>query len=349
MSPIGGPEARAGVPGDLPAGGQTAASNEQALPEQSGARPRRQPVLQALIGQVRSLVRAIDAGDERSVGLAVHELSRSRRYLAPLALTVGAFVLLFQGLRLLVANWRLTLIQVVPAMWIWAVTLDLRLHVLEGREMRNWHGAPALSAVIAIILITTASFYLNAVFAFAISRPGRPDIRPAFSEARRRLGVVVASGFTVGAALGTSAIIVPRWGRFWFAVSLSIVVGVMMFTYVTVPSRMVGIKTQASRRDKFVAAALGGAVGAIVCTPPYTLARIGILLLGWHVTFAIGVILIAFGLTLQAGASGAINAIKISTRLVTGHNSATLVDAASSASGSAAATDAPKGSSPRSG
>jgi len=202
--------------------------------------------------------------------------------------------------------------------------------------------------VIAVILITTASFYLNAVFAFSISRPGRPDIRPAFTQARRHLGAVVASGFTVGAALATSAIIVPRWGRLWFAVSLSIVVGVMMFTYVTVPSRMVGIKTQASRRDKFLAAALGGAVGAIVCTPPYTLARIGILLLGWHVTFVIGVILIAVGLTLQAGATGAINAIKLSTRLVTGHNPATFLNAVRSPRGSAAATDEPTGSSSRS-
>src|SRR5262249_26790696 len=148
-----------------------------------------------LLGQMRDLVGAIDRGDEKRVESAVLELSQTRRYLAPLALVVGAFVMLFQGLRLLVANWRLSLIQIVPAMWIWVATLDLKLHVFKGREMRHWYGPAALSAVMAIIVITTASFYLNAVFAFAISRPGPPEIRPAFAAARHRLGVVLAFGF----------------------------------------------------------------------------------------------------------------------------------------------------------
>ncbi len=282
----------------------------------------RLPRPRALLGQIRSLVGAIDHGDEKSVESAVLELSRTRRYLAPLAFVVGAFVMLFQGLRLLVANWRLSLIQIVPAMWIWVVTLDLRLHLFRGREMRHWYGAAALGAVIAIIVITTASFYLNAVFAFAISRPGPPEIRPAFTAARHHLGVVLSFGFVVGAALGTSAIIVPRWGRSWFAVSLGIVIAVMMLTYVTVPSRLIGMKARVTRRDRLAAAAVGGAVGAIVCTPPYVLARVGILLLGSRATFVVGVLLLALGLTLQAGATGAVKAIKMSAKLVAGNDPA---------------------------
>ena len=50
----------------------------------------------------------------------VLRLSRTRRWLAPLALAVGAFAMLFEGVKLLFTNWRLTLIQVLPAMWIWA-------------------------------------------------------------------------------------------------------------------------------------------------------------------------------------------------------------------------------------
>jgi hypothetical protein len=301
-----------------------------------------------VVAQVRDLVRAIDHGDEKSVESAVLALSHTRRYLAPLAFVVGAFVMLFQGLRLLVANWRLSLIQIVPAMWIWVATLDLKLHLLEGREMRHWYGAAAVTAVLVIIVITTVSFYLNAVFAFAISRPGPPEIRPAFTAARHHLGVVLAFGFVVGAALGTSAIVVPRWGRSWFAISLSIVIAVMMVTYVTVPSRLVGMKANVSRRDKLVAAAVGGAVGAIVCTPPYLMARIGILLLGSRITFVVGVILIAFGLTLQAGATGAVKAIKMSAKLVAG-NSATpsagaAGDAETSAVGSEPASDRSSGS-----
>jgi hypothetical protein len=78
-----------------------------------------------------------------------------------------------------------------------------------------------------------------------------------------------------------------------------------------------------SRRDKLTTAVVGGALGALVCTPPYVLGRIGLLLLGSHVLFALGVVLLALGLTLQAGATGAVKAIKMSAKLAAGNVSAT--------------------------
>ena len=271
--------------------------------------------------QGRALVRAIRKGDERAVETAVLELSRSRRIFAPLVFAVGAFLMLFQGLRLLFANWRLTLIQVLPAMWIWVVLLDLKLHVFKGRGFRDWHGTTAIVAMSAIALVTVAAFYLNAVFAFAISEPGKPQIRPAFTRARRQFAVIGGVGLVVGGALAVSAIIVPRWGDPWFALSLGAVIAVMMLTYVTVPARIVGIRPKGSRRDKLTASAVGGALGALVCTPPYVIGRIGILLLGSsHILFALGVFLLALGLTLQAGATGAVKAVKMSAKLAAGHD-----------------------------
>ena len=55
-----------------------------------------------------------------------------------------------------------------------------------------------------------------------------------------------------------------------------------------------------------------------MCTPPYVIGRIGILLLGSHTLFALGVVLLAFGLALQAGATGAVKAIKMSAKLAAG-------------------------------
>jgi hypothetical protein len=270
--------------------------------------------------QGRALIDAIRRNDDAAVEAAILELSRSRRAFAPLVFLVGAFVMLFQGVKLLFSNWRLTLIQVLPAMWIWLAMLDLKEHVFRGHEFHVWNGSVQVLLVVAITLLTAASFYLNAVFAFAISQPGAPQIRPAFTLARRHLGVVLGTGVVVGVALGVSAIVVPRWGLFWFGLSLGIVVGVMMLTYVTVPARVVGIKSTASPRDKMAATLIGGTLGAIVCTPPYVLGRIGILLLGSHgVLFALGVVLLALGLTLQAGATGAVKAIKMSAKLAAGN------------------------------
>ena len=73
--------------------------------------------------------------------------------------------------------------------------------------------------------------------------------------------------------------VVVRWGVFWFGLSLSIVVGVMMLCYVAVPARLIGFKTDNPKRDKLAATAVGGAIGAVICTPPYVLGRVGLLML----------------------------------------------------------------------
>jgi uncharacterized membrane protein len=245
-------------------------------------------------------------------------LSRSRRIFAPLVFAVGAFVMLFDGLRLLFDNWRLTLVQVLPAMWIWVALLDLKAHVLKGAGFHTWYGAVAVALVVAIALVTAAGFYLNAVFAFAISQPGKPDIRRGFVLARRHLGVVLGVGLVVGVALGFSTIVVPRFGMGWFALALGIVVGVMMLTYVSVPARIVGIRRTGSRRDKIAAAMVGGTIGALVCAPPYVLGRVGLMLIGSGFLTAVGVVLLAVGLTLQAGATGAVKALKMSATLAAG-------------------------------
>ena len=271
--------------------------------------------------QVEQFIRAVRDSDQAAVNEMVLRLSRARPWLAPLALAVGAFAMLFDGVKLLLTNWRLTLIQVLPAMWIWAAMFDLKAHVLRGKSFHELTGpAVVIPLVIGVAIVTAACFYLNAVFAFAIVQPGRPQIRPAFTQTRRHLLVVLVSGFVVGILLGLSTVVVPRWDTFWFAFSLSIVVGIMMVCYVAIPSRLIGMKAVVSKRDKLAASVVGGAVGAVVCTPPYALGRVGLLMLGSStlVIFILGVIFFTVGLTLQAGATGAVKTVKMSAKLVSG-------------------------------
>jgi hypothetical protein len=107
---------------------------------------------------------------------------------------------------------------------------------------------------------------------------------------------------------------------FWFGLSLGIVVGIMMICYVAIPSRLIGMKAVVSRRDKLAAGVVAGTVSAVVCTPPYILGRVGLLMLGSSikVVLALGVIFFAVGLTLQAGATGAVKTIQMSAKLISG-------------------------------
>ncbi len=289
-------------------------AEDGAAPQERGHPPR----VHAFFSRIGDLVRAISDGDDAQVEQAVLQLSQSRRIFAPLGLVVGGFAMLFEGVRLLFKNWRLTLVQLLPAMWIWAAMLDLKVHVIHQKSFHTIRGRYLIPAVAVIAVITAASFFLNAVFAFAISSPGTPKIRPAFRQARSHLAMGIVPGLVIGTALGMSTVVFDRWGRWWFGVSMSIVIAVMMVAYVSIPSRLIGMKTTYSRTDKLKAAAVGGAIGAVVCSPPYAIGRIGILMLGSHVLFIPGVILLTFGITLQAGATSAVKAIKMSAKLVAG-------------------------------
>ena len=249
---------------------------------------------------------------------AVLQFSRSRPLFAPLALAVGALAMLFEGVRVLVTEWRLLVIQVLPAMWIWAAMIDLKAHLLHGKSFHVLIGPVVIPVVLAVAAITAASFFLNAVFAFAIARPGPPLIRPAFVEARSHLAVVLGWGTAVGLGLGLSTVVVTRWGTWWFALSLSIVLGVMMVCYVAVPARLIGMKTAYSKRDKLTASVVGGAVGAVVSTPPYLLGRLGLIMLGSHALFIPGIVVLTVGLMLLAGATSAVKTVKLSAKLVSG-------------------------------
>jgi hypothetical protein len=267
---------------------------------------------------IRELLRAIRDSDTAAAEEAILRLSRRRRWLAPLALTVGALMMLFVGVKLLVTNWGLLLVQVLPAMWIWVAMLDLKAHVLKEKSFHVLTGPILIPLVLAVAAITAASFYLNAVFGYAIAEPGKPKIRPAFRQAWSHRTVVLGAGAIVGLALGVSTLVVTRWGPPWFGLSLSIVVGVMMICYVAIPSRLIGMKPRASRRDKLTASAVSGAIGAVVCAPPYALGRLGLLMLNWQGYFVAGIIVLAIGFVAQACATSAVKAVKMSAKLLSG-------------------------------
>ena len=269
----------------------------------------------AVWSALQRIARAVQENDEQTVQETVMRLSESRRGLGFLAMLVDGFATVFHGLRLLFTNWRLALVQILPATWIWLAIIDLKAHVVHGKSFHVLRG-PVLIPVFALIMgITAAVFFLNAVFAYSITRPGTPEIRPAVEEARRHKRAILIPGLAVGALLAFATTIASRKPHPWFVLSLGIAIGVMMVAYVAVPSRLVGATppkqpAKAKIKTRAVETALSGAI----CTPPYMLLRLGILMLGSKVLFVPGVIFIAVGGTAHAGASGAVKAVKMTAK-----------------------------------
>lgn len=266
--------------------------------------------------RLAEVARGVRDGDEAEVVRAVEALSRRHRLLAPLALLVGGVAMLFGGLCLLLTNWRLTVIQIPPAMWIWAAMYDLRGHVLHDRAVQELSGPAVTPLIVAVVAITSACFWLNALFAFAISQDGKPEVRPAIEEARPHLATILGSGAVVGLALGLTVTVVTRAHRPWFAITLSVVIGVMMVAYVAVPARLIGVDSGAvSRRDRLSASVVGSVLGAVVSTPAYVIGRVGLLMIGSPFLRLPGILLFVVGFTLQAGATSAVKAVKMGARL----------------------------------
>jgi hypothetical protein len=276
-----------------------------------------QPKDKGVFASLVTLVHAIQNDDVELVE-AVHRLSRSRPFLAPLAFTVGAFAMLFDGLKLLLGNWRLLLIQMLPAVWIWVAMFDLKVHVLHGRSFDLIRGPVLIPIFLVIIAVSAASFFLNATFAFVIADSPPKSIREGRREAREHLTPVLVSGSLLGAVLAVAATIAPRWGPPWFTVTMGVVVGIMMVCYVAVPARLIGAPGIQSRRDKLTVSLLGSLLGATVSAPGYVLGRVGILMLGSRALLIPGIVVAAVGLTLQLGATGAVRTIKLGAALTSG-------------------------------
>jgi hypothetical protein len=270
-----------------------------------------------LLATTRALARTIQDDDEAALR-PLQRAAESHRFLAPLAFTVGAFAMLLGGVKVLLTNWRLLLVQVLPAVWIWLAMFDLKLHVLHGRSFKDVRGAILIPIAIAIVALTAASFFLNAVFAFAIAGERPPKVRPGFTAARAHLRSIAVSGVLVGVPLAIATLVSPRWGPPWFTLTLGVVIGAMMVIYVAVPARMIGARPATSKRDKLTASVLATVLGATVSTPPYLLGRIGLLMLGSRALLIPGIVVFTIGFTLQAGATGAVRAVKLSSRLLAG-------------------------------
>ena len=270
-----------------------------------------------LLARLAAFERAVESDDE-TIRREFERVTRSHRALAPLAFTVTALFMLLDGLRLLIANRRLLLVAIPSAAWIWLAMYDLKAHLLRGRSFNEIRGAILIPLGLGIVAATILSFFLNAVFAFSIDGPRPPVLRPAFHRARDRLAPIATGGAVVGIALAVATLVAPRWGHPWFALSLGAVVGVMMISYVAVPSRLIGVRSDAPRRDRLTASVMSTAIGTTVSAPGYIMLRVGILMLGSRVLLIPGIVVCAFGAALHAGATGAVRAIKLNAALAPG-------------------------------
>jgi hypothetical protein len=266
-----------------------------------------------------ALVRSVVDLDAATVESATRAMGGSRWWLAPVAWAAGTLVLLLRGVKLLVMNWRLSLVQLLPAAWIWLATWDLKQHLLHGASFHRVPWPLLVVLAVAVVLLTVAAYACNTVFALAIDGPPPPRVGPAVRRAWSHRRSILAWGLPMGLLLVVAAGVVPRTGRLWlFTLVLSATVALMVVTFVAMPARILGVAKLKVRPTERVGRALaGGAVSAVAMGPGFILDRIGLILLSVTGAHVLGFVLISLGAALYAAGMSSVKAVKLSMRLTT--------------------------------
>jgi hypothetical protein len=274
--------------------------------------------LDLLVSRVVALALAVANAEPADIEATARGLGGTRRYLAPIAWAAGALVLLVRGVKLLVLNWRLTLVELVPAAWLWIVMWELKDHALRDVPFR--HLTVQLLVAIGVLAITAsiASFWCNTVFALAITGP-QPRIAPAVRQTRPYRGTLVLAGVLLGALLTAAVVVIPRLGARWlFACAIGALYAIMLTSFVVVPARAIGLKRQKlPPRQAIGRIGVGSALSAIAMTPGFLLDRLGLVLLGLSGLHVLGFVLLSIGTALYAAGMSSVRAVKLTMKLET--------------------------------
>lgn len=291
-------------------------SAPEAVVADPGRRPfgRTRPA-RAVAGLVRA-ARAVADADPAAIEESALQLGESRRYLAPVAWAAGALVLLVRGVKLLILNWRLTLVELVPAAWVWLVMWDLKQHTLRGEAFRQLTVGGLLLMAAVSVAASIASFWCNTVFAFAISeRP--PRIAPAARQAKPHRPRILRAGTLMGITLVIGATAIPRIDSAWLYLSaIGALYAVMLISFVAVPARILGVRKQRLPPKQALGRwTVAMALSAVAMTPGFVLDRLGLILLGVPHLHLVGLVLLSTGTALYAAGLSSVRAVKLSMKL----------------------------------
>jgi len=246
------------------------------------------------------------------VETALKDLGGRRRWLAPLVYAAGTVAVVFDGVLLLLRNWRLTLLQLFPAVWIWVMTWNMKNHLLSKPTFSTGVVVPA---AVGVLLAAEIAYWCNATFAYTMAPGATGDIRAAFAEARRRWRLIGGLALLTGGVQAAIWLAMPRLEADWLWIALLVMFVVQVYLFVALPCWLLGVRKTGSRRDRTTQSVTTGVLSGVATMPGFLLNRIGWLLLGSGALVIVGGALVAIGAVLHVTASSSVRVVKLSLRL----------------------------------
>jgi hypothetical protein len=258
-------------------------------------------------------VQAVRSTDPSTVESALKDLGGRRRWLAPLVYAAGTVAVVFDGVLLLLRNWRLTLLQVTPAVWIWVMSWNLKHHFAEKPTIST---SVALGLAVAVLVAAQVAYWCNATFAFAIAQAGTSDIRAAFRESRHHARLIGGLALLTGGIQAGIWLLMPHLNTRWLWLALLLMFVVQIYLFVAIPCWLLGVRKTGSRRERTTQTATTSVLSGIAAMPGFLLNRVGLLLIAsGPLGPVVGGALVAIGAVLHVTASSSVRVVKLSLRL----------------------------------
>jgi hypothetical protein len=250
--------------------------------------------------------------DPARVETALKGLGGTRGWLAPLVYAAGTVAVVFDGVQLLLHNWRLTLLQLFPAVWIWAMAWNMKHHVLSKPTLST---GVVIAAAVGVPLAAQIAYWCNATFAFTMVQTPTSDVRAAFLQARGHWRLIGGLALLTGGVQALIWLAMPRWQSAWLWVALLVMFLVQIYLFIAIPCWLIGVRKTGSRRERTTRTVTTSVLSGVAAMPGFLLNRIGWLLLGAGALGIVGAALLAVGAVLHVTASTSMRVVKLSVRL----------------------------------
>lgn len=249
--------------------------------------------------------------DPAAVESALKDLGGRRRWFGPLAYAAGTVAVVFDGVLLLLRNWRLTLLQLFPAVWIWAMTWNMKHRALSKSTFST---SAVVAVAIGVLLAAQVAYWCNATFGYTMVQGATKDIRAAFKEARPHWRLVGGLALLTGGAQAAIWLAMPRLQTDWLWIAFFVMFAVQVYLFIAIPCWLLGVRKTGSKRERRTQSLTTGVLSGVAALPGFLLNRIGWLLLGSSV-WIVGGALLAIGAVLHVTASSSVRVVKLSVRL----------------------------------
>jgi hypothetical protein len=261
-------------------------------------------------------VRAVADADPVQIETTARRLGGSRRYLAPIAWVAGMLVLVVRGLKVLVSNYRLLLLELIPAAWVWVTIKDLHHQKLIDGPLREPSTTELLVALAIATIAGVAALWCNCVFGFAVTHR-HPLVLRAIRQTRPYRLRVVAAGILMGVVVTLGFVVIPRIEPTWVYLGfLWGMYGIMVTALVVLPAWVIGIARRHFGPVQTVQRwVTGWALSAVAMAPGFLVARFGGLFLDTRGLEWLGYVMITLGAILYAAGLSSVKAVTLSMKL----------------------------------